>query len=204
MTSDQGQTESELISRFKEGEEDALRTLFTRCQDVMEVYVDRLMSKAIQRRVSVADVLQDARIIAFERREDLEDRGPGSFRNWFLGIAVKKAHRAVQRHAQVPMRSVDMEVTRGSRPATAAFAGKAASPSQAAIGSEMEDMAIQAMSMLSIDHREVLQLTCIDRLTLAEAAKHMGRSNDAVRKLQERALLKFTKIYNRMQGGEDD
>jgi RNA polymerase sigma-70 factor (ECF subfamily) len=195
------QTESELIRRFKCGDEEALRILFSGCQKELEVRIERLLARPLKRRISVADVLQEARIIAFERRADLEDRGPGSFRKWLLGIVEMKARRAVQRHADASMRSVDREVTRGLRPDTAACAGKAPSPSQAAIRSEMEDLAVRAIEELPGDYREVLRLTCIEHLGLGEAAERMGRSSEAVRKLQGRAVLKFTEIFNRL-GGE--
>lgn len=195
--------ESELIRRFKAGNEEALRILFDTCQAELQARVERVMSRALQRRVSVADVLQEARIIAFERREDLENRGPGSFRKWLVGIAVNKARRAAQRHAQVPMRSLGREITRGCRPDTAACAGKAPSPSQAAICSELEQFAVDALRALPLDYRKVLRMASVERLGLDEIAERMGRSREAVRRLQERALLKFTEIFNGMRGEED-
>jgi RNA polymerase sigma-70 factor (ECF subfamily) len=203
VTVDDRQDESELIGRFKEGDDGALRALFDRCQGDLQDRVERLMSKALQRRVSVADILQEARIIAFERRADLEDRGPGSFRNWLLGIVEMKARRAVQRHANASMRSVEREITRGCRPDTAAHVGQVPSPSQAAIGSEMEELAARAMEALPDDYREVLRLTSVEHLSLEGAAERMGRSSEAVRKLQGRAVLKFTEIFNRMKGEKD-
>jgi RNA polymerase sigma-70 factor (ECF subfamily) len=200
VTAKEGQTESALIRRFKDGNEDALRALFEGCQNDLEARIDRLMSKALKRRISVADVMQEARIIAFDRRADLENRGPGSFRNWLLGIVEMKARRAVQRHADASMRSLGREITKDLRPDTTACAGKVTSPSQAAIFSEMEDLVLQAIEALRDDYREVLRLTCIDHLSLDEAAKRMGRSSEAVRKLQGRAVLKFTEIFNRMRG----
>ena len=200
MTSEENLVESELIRRFKTGDEEALRVLLDRCQCDVQARVERVMSNALQRRVSVADMLQEARIVAFKRRTDLEDRGPASFRNWFCGIAVNKARRAAQRHAQVPKRSLNHEITRGLRPDTAACAGKEPSPSQAAIGSELERFAVESLRALSDDYREVLELASVERLSLDEIAERMGRSREAVRRLQERALLKFTQIFNGMRG----
>jgi RNA polymerase sigma-70 factor (ECF subfamily) len=203
MATEDRQTERELILGFKTGDENALRTLFERYQNDLQARVERLMSRALQRRVSVADVLQEARITAFERRTDFEDRGAGSFRNWLLGIVEMKARRMVRRHTEASMRSIDREVTRDYRPDTDACAGNEPSPSQAAVGSEMEDLAYQAIEALPDNYREVFRLTCIEHLSLDEAAERMGRSSEAVRKLQGRAILKFTEIFNRMRGEGD-
>jgi RNA polymerase sigma-70 factor (subfamily 1) len=200
VKAEERQDESDLIRRFKAGDEKALRILLDGCKDVVQARAYHLMSRAVRRRVSVADVLQEARITAFERRHELENRGPGSFGRWLLGIVEMKARRAVQRHADAAMRSVDREVTRGCRPDTAACAGVAPSPSQAAIGSELRDVAARAMDSLPDDYREVLHLSTVEHLKTDEIAERMGRSRDAVKKLRGRALAAFSEAFRRMQG----
>ena len=204
MRSEDTQLESELIRRFRDGDEAAFRVLLKKCRPVLEARVDRFLSGAIKRRVSVADILQEAQIIAFNRRGDLEDRGAGTFRKWLLGIVELKARQCVQHHADVAMRSVDQEITRGYRPDTAAHVGKGLSPSQVAMGTELEGLTRQAMEALSDDYKQVLHLTCKERLTLDEISVLMSRSTEAVRKLQARAILKFTEVFNRLRGEENE
>jgi RNA polymerase sigma-70 factor (ECF subfamily) len=194
------QNESDLIRRFKNGDEKAFRALFEGCQGIAQIRAARLMSKAIQRRISVADVVQEARVTAFERRQDLEDRGPGSFQHWLVGIVEMKARRVVQRHADAAMRSVDREITRGCRPETAACAGEAPSPSQAAMESELKELATRAIESLSDDYREVLHLCSVEHLGIDEIVERMGRSRDAVKKLRWRALAAFAEALKRLQG----
>lgn len=204
MTSRDSSDEHELIRRFQEGDEEAFRKLFERCEEHIQNRIEPLMSKALQRRLSVADVIQEARFIAFQQRETFEDRGPGSFRNWLLGIVELRARHLYRQHAGVAMRSIDQEVTKKFRPDTEKYPGKTPTPSQAAIGSELEDLARRAMADLSEEYREVLTLTRTENLSYEEAAERMGRSPGAVRKLRTRALLKFTEIFNRMRGEDHE
>ncbi len=82
-----GHEDAMLIRRFRDGDEEAFRILLERCRPAVQTQVGQWMPSHIQRRVSVADVLQEARLVAFQRRADFEDRGDGSFRRWLLGIA---------------------------------------------------------------------------------------------------------------------
>jgi RNA polymerase sigma-70 factor (subfamily 1) len=200
MTAESKSTEDELIRRFREGDEKAFRILCDGCVDTLRARADRWLSKAVKRRLSVADVVQESMISAFEQRADLEDRGPGSFRKWLLGIVDMKARRAIERHVSTEMRTTEREITRSLRSDTRWYRGNEASPSQDAIGAELEDLTKRAMAKLSEDYREVLILTRTERLTLREVAQRMGRSREAVKKLYGRALREFSETLNRMRG----
>jgi RNA polymerase sigma-70 factor (ECF subfamily) len=192
--------EEELIRRFKAGDEAAFRLLLEGSENALYARVEGLMPRGLKRRISVADVLQEARMIAFENRHDLIHRGPGSFRKWLSGIVEKKFYHAMQRHVGAAKRDVGREVSRKFRRDTAAYTGKATSPSQAAIGSELAELALQAMAELPDDHREVLQMGYVEHLDLEDIAKRMGRSREAVRKLYGRALLAFTEKFKSLRG----
>jgi len=197
------QSEGTLIRRFRDGDEEAFRILFDSCANALRARIEHWMPKALKRRLSVADVLQEVMIIAFEQRTDLEDRGAGSFRKWLLGITDLKARQAFYKHTAQAKRSIDREISRKYRAETAGYAGKITSPSQAAICSELKDLAKKAMNSLPEDYREVLHLTQSEHLTLREAAERMGRSREAMKKLYGRALREFTDVFNRMRGGEN-
>ena len=110
MVPENSHNEQELIRRFQEGDEDAFRLLFESCEGTVQSRIEPLMSKALQRRLSVADVLQEVRIIAFQQRDTFEDRGPGSFRKWLLGIADLRTRHLFRQHAGAALRSIDQEV----------------------------------------------------------------------------------------------
>jgi RNA polymerase sigma-70 factor (ECF subfamily) len=192
--------DTSLLARFRDGDEEAFRQLLDQHATGAHVHIGRWLPARLQRRVSVADVLQETRMVAFERRADFEDRGENSFRNWFLGIARRKVFELVKRHDGAARRSVQREATRGCRQDTAQFTGDLPSPSQAAIASEARELAAQVFRSLSEDYRDVIRLVREEGLRLKEAAARMGRSHEATKKLYGRALAQFGKEFARLRG----
>ena len=204
MKRGEAENEQALVARARAGDDDALTTLLDRHQAVLERRIRGLLPASVQRRVAVADVLQETRMVAFEKRGEFEWRGEGSFRAWLLAVAERKARRTTQRHRDVALRSVRREVTRARRSATDRYAGGVPSPSQAAVGAELADLARRAMDTLAPDYREVLRLCREQELTLREAAERMGRSREATKKLYGRALARFTVTFNGLRGESDE
>jgi RNA polymerase sigma-70 factor (subfamily 1) len=192
-----------LIRRFQDGDPEAFHTLFEEYVALLQARIARKLPTRLQRRVSVSDVLQEARIAAFERRQDFTDRGDGAFRKWLLGIAEMKARQAIRVHQGTARRAAGREVSRGDRMATEQYAGQQPTPSQFAVAAELGDLVKAAMEDLSPDYREVLRLVRVEHLTFQEAAERMGRSYEAVHKLHGRALLQFTEIFNQLVGDDD-
>jgi len=194
--------QTDLIARFRAGDEVAFRTLFERHERLLRAHLASRIPAHVRRRFSVADVLQEACIVAFRRREDFEERGENAFRNWLFGIADRRLREEVRYHADASKRAADREVTRGARPGTAFFAGNRASPGSVAAASEMATRIRDAISELPDDYREVLNLALEEGLPLRDVAEHMGRSRDAIKKLYGRALLQLRLAIPR-EGNDD-
>jgi RNA polymerase sigma-70 factor (ECF subfamily) len=184
-----------LIERIRTGDAEAFGVLFDRYADAVRARVHAWLPGNVRRRHSVADVLQEARILAWERFAEFEDRGAGSFRNWLLRIAQLKTRAAVKHHARAAKRAAWRERSRGARKDTAAFAAQGPTPSEVAVAAELESLARKAMAMLQENDREVLLLVQRESLTLRQAAERMGRSYEATKKLHARALYKFTGLF---------
>jgi RNA polymerase sigma-70 factor (ECF subfamily) len=73
-------------------------------------------------------------------------------------------------------------------------------PSRVAMGRESMAAFEAAFDRLNDDHREVITLTRIVGLSHAEAAQEMGRSEDAVRVLLQRALARLAWFLSREAG----
>jgi RNA polymerase sigma-70 factor (ECF subfamily) len=194
-------SDKELIRRFRAGDGDALRVLFERHEDILQARIRRRFPPHLHRKVSVSDVLQETRIVAYQRREDFESGGDDGFRNWLLGIADLKAKAAAHRHGGTAKRAAHREVSRNLRPETGQFVGGVPSPSQVAIAAELKELARRAMVSLPDDYRQVLSLAREEQLPLREVAERMGRSREAVKKLYGRALFRFTEAFDKLRGG---
>lgn len=192
--------EEDLVRRYQNGDGEALCALFDRYEALLVRRIERWLPPHVLRRLSVSDVLQESRIVALDRREAFEARGDGAFRRWILGIAEMKARQAVQRHMDVAKRATRRELSKPARRDTAAFAGKGPTPSEVAIGSELEELARLAVRSLPDDYREVLRLAMEEGLTLKEAARRMGRSHDAAKKLYGRALARLARELRGLRG----
>lgn len=193
-----------LVEQAQGGDAEALERLFRRYTRMLESYVRRWLPAAVQRKVSVADILQETRIVAFERASDFELRDETSVRNWLIKIVDLTVREKVRRFAGTAKRAAGREVTRAQRPETAQFVGAQASPSQAAIASELAELAQRALRGLPPDYQEILRLVREEDITLQEAGTRMGRTYEAAKKLYGRALSTFTEEFERLQGASGD
>ncbi len=195
-----GQDDQDLLERFRLGDERAFRVLTERHRGVLEARIRDALPRGLRRRVDAQDVLQEALLVAFRRREEFENRGEPAFRHWLLAIVELKAREHVRHHRQTAKRSTRREVTRSGRRDTGLFPAAQASPSQVAIGLETGRLAREALTELSEDYREVLRLTREQRMSLRDAADCMGRTHEATKKLYGRALARFWEAFNRLRG----
>ena len=181
-------TEEQLVARAREGDEQAFEALCARYEGLLRARIRHWVIGAVQRRVSMVDVLQEAYLVAHARLDEFDERGEGAFGAWLAQIVEYKAREAVRRHVGVQRRDAGREVTRGARPDTAQVRGDDPSPSQVAILHEEEQAVREALQRLSDDHRTVLELVRFDNLPLKEVAVLMGRSYEATKKLYGRAV----------------
>ena len=195
--------ESELIGRFRAGDDDAFRDLLGRSQPALEARIRHCLPGRLHRRIDVSDVLQESCVVALRRRQDLEARGEDAFRNWLLGIVELRTREAVRFHERTAKRSTRREITETGRPATSQFPSRQPSPSQVAMGGELRALARDAMAALPDDYREVLRLTREDRLDLKAVAEVMGRSYEATKKLYGRAVVRFRDTLRALRGESD-
>lgn len=195
MTSEEHPTDEQLIGRARKGDTRAFEMLCGRYENLLRARAREWIVGAVQRKVSILDVLQEAYAVAHERLDDFEDRGQGAFGAWLAQIAEYKAREAVRHHRGAAKRDAGREVSRGGRPDTAQLQGTGRTPSQVLSAREELDQVRQAMKALPNDYRHVLQLVQLDHLALKEAAVLMGRSYEATKKLYGRAVAALAREF---------
>jgi RNA polymerase sigma-70 factor (subfamily 1) len=192
-------SERELLDRLEGGDEAAVDALFDLHAGTLRAYARRWLPRRLDRKVSVADVMQEARLVALRRSGDFQDRGENAFRNWLLRIVEYKVKEEIRRYGRAK-RAVQREITRGARPVTADFAVGGPSPSEAACGNEQRELAEHAMAQLTDYQRDVLRLSCEEHLTFREIAARLGHSYESVKKTYGRAVSRFSEEFERLQG----
>jgi RNA polymerase sigma-70 factor (ECF subfamily) len=186
--------EQDLLERAREGDDEAFCELFDLHLEALQRRVRRDLPARLGRRLSVADVIQEVRMIAFGRLSGFEHRGPGSFRNWVLTIADMKVREMKRRHAGTAKRAAGLEVSRDRRADTANFRAKGPSPSEVAIAGEFAERVRRAMAILPAEQRELIRMVREEGLTLREVAKRTARTREAAKKAYGRAIQHLKRI----------
>ena len=197
-------SEEQLVERARGGDAVAFDELCLRNEAGLRAHLAHLVTGPLKRKVSIADVMQEAYVTAHQRLDDCEHHGDGAFGAWLTRIAELKARAAVRRFVGAEKRDVHRERSQGMRPDTAKFRNRGASPSEMAVAHEEQDAVRVAVSLLPDDYRHVIQLVRFDGLSLKDAAVLMGRSHAAVRKLYGRALSALADLLNEGEGGKSD
>ena len=193
-----------LLHDFRAGDARAFDDLFEAQVGLLSAHIRPRMAPLLRRKVSVADVLQEARIVAFQKREAFEGRTVGEFRNWLMAIADHKIRQAVEPYVRGPRRALIREVSRDERADTSCAQGTAPSPSQQAIAAEFGALARQAYAKLSNEHREIIRLVREEELSLREVARRRGCSYEAAKKQHQRALFEYTESFRHLRGGDHE
>jgi RNA polymerase sigma-70 factor (ECF subfamily) len=183
--------EGELVRRAQAGDRAAVTALLERHLPGLEAYVRLRVGRAIGPRDGVSDVVQSACRDLLERLDGFQHGGEHAFRHWLYATAARKiADRFAFHGAERRNAGREAPPPEASAALAAAFAGLA-SPSQQAMGSEFLTRLEEAYAELDEDEREVVLLSRVAGLSRTEVAEAMGRTENAVRNLLHRTLVKL-------------
>jgi RNA polymerase sigma-70 factor (ECF subfamily) len=181
-----------LIGEAKRGRAGALDELLGEGRGALERALAAKVPDRLRARLDVSDVVQDALVDACAHLETFEPRGTGSFRAWLRRIAENRLKMAVARHLGTERRGGAHETV--LRSGVNEPLGAATSPSSAAGRGERRGMVLAALEQMSSEHREVIRLLRLEGCSIAEVAARLGRSENAVKKLQARALIELERL----------
>ena len=189
-------TDEILLARFRGGDSDAFRQLVAPHLPALHARAKRWLDGRLLKKVSLRDVVQDAQVIAFERRATFEKQKPDSFLHWLLAIVDNCARTTIGHYAGTQKRETGRELTGEHRPATSAFLGREPSPSNAAADAEQLRLLLEARATLKNQEQEILRLVHDEQLALTDVAARMNRPYEAVKKQHARALLKLGRAFH--------
>ena len=169
---------TELVEQAQQGDRDAFGALYNlRFQDVHRFVVARFRDRQL-----AEDVVAETFVKAWERLAGL--RHPERFDAWLFQIAYNAGTDVFRRRREAPIDLVP-------EPADPRSAGSPAA--RAELTDAQADLG-RALEQLSDDQRLVLVLRFLRGLSHAEVARQLGRSEDATRALQHRALARMRRI----------
>jgi RNA polymerase sigma-70 factor (ECF subfamily) len=164
---------ADLLSRAQRGDRAALELLCR--QEWVTVY--RIVAGWVASRQEAEDLTQEVFLRALRHLEGYQSAS-GSFRPYLITVArnlLRDRWRAQHRRA-----------AGGSDPGVGEEWDEG--PEAAVVAAEGRAELIAALAQLPADHQRVLRLRLIEGRSAAEAAALLGRTPEAVRQLQHRAL----------------
>ncbi len=184
------------------------RTAFDRLVSRLEQRIDALIASRLGPRLRLAiepdDVKQETLLRAFRSLRTFVWTGEGSFLRWIGGIVE---HVILQQEER-------FKVRRGS-PLKGEISAGDVSPSKTMRREERFERLEEALCGLSPEHRQVILLARIERLSARQIADRMNRSPAAVAQLLSRALKRLREMFGdtaslglprrsfELQGGRD-
>jgi len=189
-----------LIEEARAGKRAAYEELFKTYRDGMSRQLGGKIPDPIRDRVEASDVVQEALIDAVSHFDSFRYQGPGSFRRWLARILQNRLRMTIRFHLQrkkrsprreVPIRTAESTSGTSSRLGGVTLEARIASPESVAAVRERREIIEKTLRDLPSDYREVIRLVKLEEKSLANAAEKLGRSENAVKKLLARALLRY-------------
>lgn len=202
MESASGDRVGELLQQSRTGDRAAMMLLVQRYWPALRAFARARMSSELRAHESGSDLVQGAVLALLQRLDGFEYRGEEAFRGWLFGALQNELlhHERDLRAQKRDVRRLAAGQTDGDALTLAQCYSKVLSPSRGLMA--QEDVAIleSAMDTLPDDYREVIALSRLARLSRAEVARQMGRTEDSVRNLLHRALVALAEAVRRLGG----
>lgn len=186
----QSNTVGELIRRAREGDREALGDLLDKHRAYLKILSQRHLDGALAARVDASDVVQQTLLSVFRNFEQFDGCDDAQFLAWIRKIHERNVQDVVRDHTRAARRALGRE----SPPDEATVPEPvAASPSQRAMLGEAAVRLARAVERLPDDQREAVRLRHLEGRTLADMARQMERSEQAVAGLVKRGLKNLRK-----------
>jgi len=202
----------EVLGRLKEGDEQALAELFSRCRPRLWRMVQFRLDPRLSGRVDADDLLQEAYLDAARRIRHFRDDSTTSFFVWLRLIVSQTLADAHRRHLGAQMRDAGREISIHGHPSlqstsislAAYLLGDLTSPSRAAMRTEAAEQLERALESMDPIDREVLAMRHFEELTNSEVAEVLGIQQKAASIRYVRAVRRLKEILSQLPGFLDE
>ncbi len=194
-----------LVTLAKDGDQPAVEQLCRIYGERVRRIIRLRIDSKLRPKIDSVDVVQDALVLALAGLKNFTYKDEGDFLRWLSRIAENKLHDILDRfHAEkrdirreIPFKKIEMNTDDGS----GGLAGplQTTTPSVLLARKEQLDRLERAIDDLKPEHREVILLSRIERLSHEEIAAKLGKSKGAVAMLLSRALIALTAAYEKTQ-----
>ncbi len=192
---DSGPPTEDLLARVRDPRTDAAEAwpeLLARCESRLRTLLHFRSRERLRSGLEVEDLLQEAWLVAAEKIDEFEYRGPGSLQRWLVAILRFRLLHEQRRGARRPLPEAALR-SQAAPGQTGLF--DALARSQPGVSADLrqresEEQVRGALEQLPEELREPVLLKVYEGLSSREAAERMGLSESAFSKRFHKALRK--------------
>jgi RNA polymerase sigma-70 factor (subfamily 1) len=190
------------LEKARQGDLSAMSALLAMYYPLLRARVDARMDGRLRASLEPEDILQQVFLAAFSNIARFENRGPNSFLNWMLTIVDSKladAGRALQRRTPDRPRERLLQAAYATESCVNLLDqiyAHSATPSRIVRREEAVGALLACITRLSDTHRQVIELRFLKRRSVREVAEQLGKSETAVKKLTQRALVELRRLMD--------
>jgi RNA polymerase sigma-70 factor (ECF subfamily) len=198
MGTNAGPDPEQLLLLARAGHGPALGQLLELYRSYLMLLARLQIGRRLQGKADSADLVQEAFLEATEHFDQFRGSSEAELAAWLRQILVSRLATLVRHYCRTQRRDVRLErqladeLEQSSR--CLGLVAPGSTPSQRAVRREQSVLLADALDRLPEDYREVLVLHHLQGLTLAEVARHMGRSLDSIKKLWLRGLGRLRRV----------
>lgn len=184
-----------LVRLARRGDQGALAGLVDRYHGRIERVVRRRLGPRLRTQVESGDVVQDTFVHVIRDLGSFAPRGERAFFRWLCGV-VENRLREIARSMQ--RRPIEVEASRAPTVRGGSdFARRQARDAE-------QELLSRAMEKLTDAQRKVVELRHYGRLSMREIGERLGRSEDAVGMLHQRAKAQLARHMSVLRGSLEE
>lgn len=202
---------SEILTRLREGHEDALGELFAHYRERLKKIVHFRLDHRLNGRVSESDVLQETYVSATKRLAHYLSKSNMPLFVWFRLLVNQQLTDLHREHLQAEMRDARKEVSLNapvvsphtSLAMAAHLVAQLTSPSHAVQRAERIALLEEALNEMNELDREVIALRHFEELSNTEVAEVLGIGVHAASNRYVRAIKRMRELVSSIPGFDE-
>ncbi|HEY2839489.1 MAG TPA: sigma-70 family RNA polymerase sigma factor [Pirellulales bacterium] len=196
LSKDDSRSAEVFLKAARGGSAEAIGQVLETCRAYLALIAREELDRNLRAKVGGSDLVQETFVIAQREFARFHGESPEELLAWLRGILLNRMQETRRRY-KAGKRRVTREASLDGAKSTARRAREqpapSASPSRQVAASEEAERMSLALSSLSVDYQQVIQLRNWKFLSFEEIGRQMSRSAGAARALWVRALEQLAK-----------
>lgn len=193
----------ELLGKARGGNEASFNELMESCRNYLLLIANQELDPRLHPKMGPSDVVQSAMLAAHENWEQFRGTSREEFLAWIRQIVLRGLQRSQRRYVFTEKRDVRREIPLArlgeDRAGSGDLPGRESPPHVQVSIDEQRLLLETAMEQLSAEYRAVIEARSKHQLSFAQIAQQMGRSEDAVQKLWQRAIVRLKSELRKLE-----